>query len=84
MTTCGICGTRFDERRYQVVVRELRASFDTVQCAETALRNKRREDGRHAARSAIGVGQPLLALPPGDPAADASRASGVTAPAGAP
>jgi len=39
---CGICGDEYDERAYQVVVPELRASFDKVDCAERALQLHRR------------------------------------------
>ena len=40
---CGICGGEYDERAYQVVVPELRASFDKVDCAERALKLQRRQ-----------------------------------------
>jgi len=35
---CGICGGKYDERAYQIMVPELRASFDKVDCAERALK----------------------------------------------
>ena len=43
---CGICGGKYDERAYQVMVPELRASFDKVDCAERALKEHRREEAR--------------------------------------
>ncbi len=42
MAICGICGGEYDERAYQVLVPELRASFDKVDCAERALKLYRR------------------------------------------
>jgi hypothetical protein len=41
MATCPICEKPFDERRYQLVVPELGA-FDSVSCAEEALRRHTR------------------------------------------
>ena len=41
MRTCPICGTRFEERAYQVAIRGV-GSFDTFGCAEEALRKERR------------------------------------------
>ena len=46
MAICGNCGVEYDERAYQVVVPELRASFDKVDCAERALKLHRREARR--------------------------------------
>jgi hypothetical protein len=43
---CGICGAKYDERVYQVVVPGLRASFDKVDCAERALKEHRRGEAR--------------------------------------
>jgi hypothetical protein len=40
--TCPICENRFDERAYQVVIVGL-GSFDSIACAEAALRVKARE-----------------------------------------
>jgi len=37
MVTCPVCGSEYDERAYQVVVKDL-GSFDSVQCADSALR----------------------------------------------
>jgi hypothetical protein len=37
---CHTCGRWFDERAYQVIVWEL-GSFDSVECAEKALRRRR-------------------------------------------
>jgi hypothetical protein len=42
MVTCPICESHFDERAYQVVVVGL-GSFDSIACAETALRVEARE-----------------------------------------
>lgn len=41
MAICPICDRRFDERAYQLVIRDLGA-FDSVACAEEALRRDRR------------------------------------------
>jgi hypothetical protein len=43
---CGICGSEYDERAYQVMVPELHASFDKVDCAERALKEHRRQARR--------------------------------------
>jgi hypothetical protein len=43
---CGNCGGKYDERAYQVMVPELRASFDKVDCAERALKLHRRRQAR--------------------------------------
>lgn len=42
MATCPVCGSDYDERDYQVVVGDL-GSFDSVACAELALRQHARE-----------------------------------------
>jgi len=42
VVTCPICEKPFDERAYQVVVIGL-GSFDSIACAEAALRVKARE-----------------------------------------
>jgi hypothetical protein len=34
VTTCAVCGTRFDEQRFQVVLLGRVESFDRVECAE--------------------------------------------------
>jgi hypothetical protein len=41
---CHTCGRWFDERAYQVIVWEL-GSFDSVECAEKALRRRGRSSG---------------------------------------
>ncbi len=41
---CHTCGRWFDERAYQVIVWEL-GSFDSVECAEKALRRRGRTPG---------------------------------------
>jgi len=56
MAKCQTCGRRFDERAYQVIVWEL-GSFDSVDCAEKALRLRKPQseedlaDGRVRAAS---------------------------------
>jgi hypothetical protein len=40
MAKCQTCGRWFDERAYQVIVWEL-GSFDSVECAEKALRRRK-------------------------------------------
>ncbi len=42
MTTCPICGSRYDELAYQLVVEGL-GSFDSIVCVEEALRRQDRE-----------------------------------------
>ena len=44
MGKCGTCGGPLDERGYQVIVWGLGA-FDSVECAEKAMRRRRREHG---------------------------------------
>ena len=53
MAICGICGGKYDERAYQVMVPELHASFDTVDCAERALKEQRRQAGRPELEEAL-------------------------------
>ena len=53
MAICGVCGEEFDERKYQVVVPVLRASFDKVECADTALTRHLREASRPALEEAL-------------------------------
>jgi hypothetical protein len=43
MAICPICERSFDERAYQLVVRGV-GTFDSVACAEEALRRHRRRD----------------------------------------
>jgi len=50
---CGICGGKYDERAYQVMVPELRASFDKVDCAERALKQHRRQTKRPELEEAL-------------------------------
>ena len=50
---CGSCGGEYDERAYQVVVPELRASFDKVECAERALILHRRQARRPELEEAL-------------------------------
>lgn len=53
LTICGICGEKFDEETYQVVVPALRASFDKVACAELALNRHLRETSRPGMEDAL-------------------------------
>jgi hypothetical protein len=46
MVTCPVCGSEYDERAYQVVVKDL-GSFDSVQCADSALRRRERRNLSH-------------------------------------
>jgi hypothetical protein len=46
LAICGICGTSYDERAYQVVVPALRASFDRFDCAEIAFKKHLRDASR--------------------------------------
>ena len=50
---CGICGGKYEERAYQVMVPELHASFDKVDCAERALNEQRRQAGRPELEEAL-------------------------------
>lgn len=50
---CGICGSEYDERTYQVVVPVLRASFDKVECADLALKKHLHEARRPALEEAL-------------------------------
>ena len=50
---CGSCGGKYDERAYQVMVPELRASFDNVDCAERALKLHRRQARRPELEEAL-------------------------------
>jgi len=47
---CHTCGRWFDERAYQVIVWEL-GSFDSIECAEKALRRRRRASGGEIAEA---------------------------------
>ena len=44
MAKCHTCGRWFDERAYQIIVWEL-GSFDSIECAEKALRRRGRSSG---------------------------------------
>ena len=44
MVRCQTCGRPFDERAYQIVVAEL-GSFESIECAEKALRHHARHSG---------------------------------------
>ena len=53
MAICGICGSEYDERTYQVVVPALRAAFDKIDCADLALKRDLRESRRPALEEAL-------------------------------
>ncbi|TMK78303.1 MAG: hypothetical protein E6G45_07010 [Actinobacteria bacterium] len=53
MAICGNCGGKYDEWAYQVMVPELRASFDKVDCAERALKLHRRQARRPEVEEAL-------------------------------
>jgi hypothetical protein len=53
LAICGICGSEYDERTYQVVVPVLRAAFDKVDCADLALKRDLREPRRPALEEAL-------------------------------
>jgi hypothetical protein len=48
MVRCQTCGRPFDERAYQIVVPEL-GSFESIECAEKALRHNARHSGDETA-----------------------------------
>jgi hypothetical protein len=50
---CGICGEKYDEGTYQIVVPGLRASFDKVECAELALKEHLQVASRPALEDAL-------------------------------
>jgi len=52
MVRCQTCGLPFDERAYQIVVAEL-GSFESVECAEKALRRHRRRSGEEIAAALL-------------------------------
>ena len=41
MVTCPVCGCEYDERAYQVVIEGL-GSFDSIVCADVAIRRQAR------------------------------------------
>ena len=49
MATCPVCGSWFDDHGYQLVIYGL-GSFDSVECAEQALRRQAHER-RHSSGS---------------------------------
>jgi len=53
LAICGICGEKYDEGTYQIVVPLLRASFDKVECADVALNRHLREASRPALEDAL-------------------------------
>jgi hypothetical protein len=52
MVRCQTCGRPFDERAYQIVVAEL-GSFDSIECAEKALRQRPRRSGDEIATTLL-------------------------------
>ena len=67
MVRCQTCGRPFDERAYQIVVAEL-GSFESIECAEKALRHHTRHSGDEIAMALLRAAshfQPQ-ALPPKD------------------
>jgi hypothetical protein len=48
MAKCDMCGAPLDERGYQVIIWGLGA-FDSVECAEKAMRRRRRTRGNDLA-----------------------------------
>jgi hypothetical protein len=63
---CQICGRSFEERAYQVIVWGL-GSFDSVECAEKAVRQRVRR-ARAAETLASAVSDSTTgAAPPGSP-----------------
>jgi DNA-binding SARP family transcriptional activator len=73
MSICPICESEFDEQAYQLVIKDLGA-FDSIACAEEALRrHSRRARGElaDALADAVRAADPdglVRALRPGDPA----------------
>jgi hypothetical protein len=47
---CQSCGRSFDERAYQVIIWEL-GSFDSIECAESALRRRGRDSREEIAEA---------------------------------
>lgn len=63
MAECQTCGRSFDERAYQVIVWGL-GSFDSVECAEKAVRQKvRRARAGGALASAVSDSTARAAAP---------------------
>jgi hypothetical protein len=68
MAACQTCGVEFDERAYQIVVWGLGA-FDSIDCAEKALRRRARRspDLGAALERAVSHLQPHAVPPPKRP-----------------
>jgi hypothetical protein len=60
---CQSCGRLFDERAYQVIVWEL-GSFDSIECAENALRRRGRASGEEIAEALARAASHLQPHPP--------------------
>lgn len=60
---CQNCGRSFDERAYQVIVWEL-GSFDSIECAENALRRRGRASGEEIAEALARAASHLQPHPP--------------------
>ncbi len=66
MVRCQTCGRPFDERAYQIVVAEL-GSFESIECAEKALRHHTRHSGDEIAMALLRAAshfQPQAMRPP--------------------
>ena len=66
MVRCQTCGRPFDERAYQIVVPEL-GSFESIECAEKALRHHARHSGDGMAMALLRAAshfQPQAVRPP--------------------
>jgi hypothetical protein len=66
MVRCQTCGRPFDERAYQIVVAEL-GSFESIECAEKALRHHARHSGDDMAMALLRAAsqfQPQAMRPP--------------------
>jgi len=66
MVRCQTCGRPFDERAYQIVVPEL-GSFESIECAEKAMRHHARHSGDQTALALLRAAshfQPQAVRPP--------------------
>jgi hypothetical protein len=63
MAICPICERSFDERAFQLVIRGLGA-FDSVACADEAMRRQRRRDRGELATDLLDAARSESALRP--------------------
>ena len=66
MVRCQTCGRPFDERAYQIVVPEL-GSFESMECAEKAMRHHARHPGDETGMALLRAAshfQPQAVRPP--------------------